>query len=157
MKLLLLAKLAEGETRCTPVDERPVVGTSTELGPPDTDAPAVKRCSLLFTVHNEILRENIEKEQQLASASAIQVHNYLSEVPIDRSQDPLAYWRLNESRFPHLAHLAPAYLSAPCTSTESERLFSLAGHVVNKKRSRLSGEKAEMLLFIKKNLPLMYK
>lgn len=152
-----MAKLAEGETRHTPVDERPVAGTSTDLRPPDTDAPASKRCSLLYAVHNEILNENTEKEQQLASPSAVQVQNYLSEIPINRSQNPLAYWKLNENRFPHLAPLARAYLSAPCTSIESERLFSLAGHVVDDKRSRLSGEKAEMLLLIKKNLPLMNK
>ena len=77
------------------MDETPVAGTSTELGPPDIDAPAAKRCSLLFAVHNEILKENIDKEQQLACPSAI---HSLSEVPIDRSQDPLAYWRLNENR-----------------------------------------------------------
>lgn len=88
MKLLLLAKLGEGNTRCTPVDENPS-GTSTELRPSDKDEPAAKRCSLLFAVHNEILKESIEKGHQLASPSAIQVQNYLSEVPIDRSQDPL--------------------------------------------------------------------
>ncbi|XP_013856587.1 zinc finger BED domain-containing protein 4, partial [Austrofundulus limnaeus] len=73
VKQLLLAKLAERETRCTPVDEEPVGGSSAELGPPDTDAPTAKRFSLLFAVHNEILQENIDKEQQLASPSAMQL------------------------------------------------------------------------------------
>lgn len=39
---------------------------------------------------------------------------------------------------------------------DSERLFSAAGHVMTKERNRLSCEKAEMLLFIKKNLPLIH-
>lgn len=96
-------------------------------------------------------------DEQLASPSAIQVQNYSSEVPLGRSQDPLFYWRLNENLFPHLALLARTYHSAPCTSIESERLFSLTRHVVDEKRSRLSGEKAETLFFIKKNLPLLLK
>nr|XP_023693584.1 zinc finger BED domain-containing protein 4-like [Paramormyrops kingsleyae] len=157
VKLLLLAKLEKLQPRCTAVDEKPVAGTSTGLETGDSDAPSGKRCSLLFEVHNEILKENTEKEQQLANQSALQVQSYLSEVPIDRSQDPLAYWKLNKNRFPHLALLAQVYLSAPWTSIESERLFSLAGHVVDEKRSRMSGDKAEKLLFIKKNLPLMNK
>ncbi|XP_077384322.1 uncharacterized protein LOC144022969 [Festucalex cinctus] len=82
---LLLAKLAEEETRCRPEDERPATETSTQPEPPDIEVPPAKRCSLLLSVHNEILKENIEKEQQLASPSAMQVQNYLSEVPIDRS------------------------------------------------------------------------
>lgn len=103
VKLLLLAKLEKLQPRCTHVDEKPVAGTSTGLETGDSDAPSGKRCSLLFEVHNEILKENTEKEQQLASQSALQVQSYLSELPIDRSQDPLAYWKLNKNRFPHLA------------------------------------------------------
>ncbi|KAJ4942888.1 hypothetical protein JOQ06_005400 [Pogonophryne albipinna] len=50
--------------------------------------------------------------------------------------------------------VARKYLSAPCTSTDSERLFSAASHVLDEKRNRLMADKAEKLLFIKKNLPL---
>ncbi|KAI5100194.1 hypothetical protein C0J45_9180 [Silurus meridionalis] len=57
-------------------------------------------------------------------------------------------------RFPDLAR---KYLSAPCTSTDSERLFSAAAHVLYVKRNRLHCDKAEMLLFIKKNLTLYRK
>jgi len=59
------------------------------------------------------------------------------------------------SRFPALAQAARKYLSAPCTSVDSERLFSAASHVVDEKRNRIMCEKAEMLLFVKKNLPML--
>ncbi|KAJ4922865.1 hypothetical protein JOQ06_021327 [Pogonophryne albipinna] len=52
------------------------------------------------------------------------------------------------------AKVARKYLSAPCTSTDSERLFSAASHVLDEKRNRLMADKAEKLLFIKNNLPL---
>ncbi|KAG1940260.1 zinc finger BED domain-containing protein 1-like [Pimephales promelas] len=78
-------------------------------------------------------------------------------VPIPRSDDPLAYWRSNHGCFPDLAKMARKYLSAPCTSTDSERLFSAAAHVLDEKRNRLHCDKADKLLFIKKNLPLYLK
>lgn len=68
---------------------------------------------------------------------------------------PLDYWKKNKCRFPDLAQLARKYLSAPCTSVDSERLFSAAANVMDEKRNRLRCEKAEMILFVKKNLPLV--
>ena len=47
------------------------------------------------------------------------------------------------------------YLSAPPTSVASERLFSLASRVFTDRRNRLAVKKADMLLFIKHNLPLI--
>ncbi len=48
--------------------------------------------------------------------------------------------------------LARKYLAAPATSIPTERLFSDAGLVYTKKRNKLSGKRAEMLLFLKINL-----
>jgi len=89
------------------------------------------------------------------SAAAQLIETYLAELPIARSDNPLDYWR--EDRFPLLARIARRYLSAPSTSPDSERLFSAASHVLNEKRNRLSCQKAEQLLFLKRNLPLLLK
>ena len=48
--------------------------------------------------------------------------------------------------------MARTYLSSHCTSVDSERLFSSAAHILTEERNRLEPKKAEMLLFIKKNL-----
>ena len=71
---------------------------------------------------------------------------------IQRKEFSLSYWRPNHLRFPKLAEMTRTYLSSPCTSVDSERLFSSAAHILTEERNRLEPKKAEMLLFIKKNL-----
>ncbi|XP_041641811.1 zinc finger BED domain-containing protein 4-like [Cheilinus undulatus] len=105
----------------------------------------------------EILQESAPNNRQMTSSTAQQLDGYLSEAPIPRSDNPLAYRRNNQGHFSDLAKMAHKDLSAPCTSTDSERLFSAAAHVLDEKRNRLHCDKAEKLLFIKKNLPLYLK
>ncbi|XP_060754404.1 zinc finger BED domain-containing protein 4-like [Neoarius graeffei] len=104
----------------------------------------------------EIIQES-DPDLRQPSATAQQLDCYLSEVLIPRNDDPLTYWRTNRGRFPELARMARRYLAAPCTSTDSERLFSAASNVLDERRNRLTCDKAEKLLFIKKNLPLFLK
>ncbi|XP_038155660.1 E3 SUMO-protein ligase ZBED1-like [Cyprinodon tularosa] len=108
----------------------------------------------LQKMYEEILHENATNELNHSQADQ-QIQAYLSEPTIPRSESPLDYWRSNKIRFPQLALLARKYLSSPCTSVDSERLFSAAANVIDEKRNRLGCEKAEMLLFVKKNLPLV--
>ncbi|XP_049926247.1 zinc finger BED domain-containing protein 4-like [Epinephelus moara] len=122
----------------------------------NTDEPAEKmpRPGSLSSMLGEIMQE--ERPQQ-ATAAMSQLNLYLSEPVISRDADPLAYWRANQDRFSALTIAARAYLSAPCTSVDSERLFSAASNILDDRRSRLSAKKVEMLLFVRKNLPLMHK
>ncbi|KAM4559372.1 zinc finger BED domain-containing protein 4 [Odontesthes bonariensis] len=119
-----------------------------------TEAESAPSLSDMF---DEILQENDPDPPRQTSATAQQLDCYLSEVLIPRSDDPLTYWRTNRGRFPALARMARRYLAAPCTSTDSERLFSAASNVLNERRNRLTCDKAEKLLFVKKNLPLFLK
>ncbi len=125
-----------------------------------TEAPARKmpcRASSLLAMHNEILEENSEVIKDTGSHTALEIQRYLSEAQIPRSEQPLVYWRTNKSHFPALAEVAQAYLSAACTNVYSERLFSSASHVLDEKRNRLTCDKAEMLLFVKKNSHALLK
>ena len=65
------------------------VDTSASRPTPDqpSEEPAAKTASLLLSVHDEILREcaSNEEEQLLCSPSSVQLHHYLSELPIKRS------------------------------------------------------------------------
>ena len=49
------------------------------------------------------------------------------------------------------------FLCAPCTSVESERLFSAVSLIIDEHRSRLTPEHVEMITFVKKNLPIMLR
>ena len=66
--------------------------------------------------------------------------------------NPLIWWRDNEKYFPRLSQLARKYLYVPATSVPSERVFSVAEHVVNEKRSSLLPENVNMLVFFCANL-----
>lgn len=61
-----------------------------------------------------------------------------------RNESALRYWR-NGTQIPM------------CTSTDSERLFSSASHILDEKRNRLSCNKAETLIFVKKNMHITEK
>ena len=69
--------------------------------------------------------------------------------------NPLQYWKNNEKSKITLSRLARKYLCAPAGSVPSERLFSTAALIADDRRNRLLPEKVEMLLFLKKNLPLI--
>ena len=66
--------------------------------------------------------------------------------------DALVWWKMNSKRFPILARLAKRYLCVPATSIPAERIFSTARLVVSNKRSSLTPENADMLIFVNKNL-----
>lgn len=130
---------------------------------PPEDSPIAKKARKenkqapsLFDMFDEVLQENLSHGFRITPTMP-QMDAYIAETPIERNQNPLQYWRVNQARFPALAQTARKYLSAPCTSTDSERLFSSASNVLDSKRNRLHCEKAEKLLFIKKNLPLFLK
>jgi hypothetical protein len=50
------------------------------------------------------------------------------------AQDPLDWWRLHQDEYPVLKHLAFALLATPASTSAIERIFSIAGNVVNQER-----------------------
>jgi hypothetical protein len=60
---------------------------------------------------------------------------------------------VNESRFPALTGVVRRYLGAPFTSVAVKRLLSSADHVFTDQRNRLAAGRAEMIVFLKRNLP----
>ncbi|XP_061788096.1 zinc finger BED domain-containing protein 4-like [Nerophis lumbriciformis] len=114
--------------------------------------------SSLGSFFDEILEESCAaspSEQQITPGALFQLESYLSEPPAGRKSNPFHYWRDNQSRLPALAATASKFLSAPCTSVESERLFSTASLIIDEHRSRLTPEHLEVLVFVRKNLPIM--
>ena len=69
-----------------------------------------------------------------------------------KTVSPLSWWQNHKGELPHLAHLANKYLSAPPSSVESERLFSIGGMTYSTRRSKLLPETGEKLIKLCFNL-----
>ena len=68
---------------------------------------------------------------------------YLREERAPQATRPLNWWREHHHRFPVLRHLAFEILAAPASSSADERIFSMAGNVVNDERPNTIEESAE--------------
>ena len=62
------------------------------------------------------------------------------------------WWKSHEQDFPKLAIMAKHYLCIPATSAASERNFSIAGLLLQERRSCLKVDNVDDLLFLHKNL-----
>lgn len=65
--------------------------------------------------------------------------------------NPLDWWRLHNEKYPNIWRMASCVLAIPATSAPSERVFSAAGNIVNKKRVRLKPETLDLLIFLRGN------
>ena len=63
----------------------------------------------------------------------------------------LGWWKQYESQLPLMARVAKSILCTPATSSPSERLFSKAGMLINKKRANLKLSKVDMMLYLNTN------
>ena len=61
----------------------------------------------------------------------------ISPSPLEKTTDPLKYWRTHEQKWPNLAILASRYLAITASSAPVERLFSIADKVLRPERASL--------------------
>ena len=76
---------------------------------------------------------------------------YLQQKQIKLKDEPLKWWSVNEVILPVLAQIARKHLSIPAASVPSEKLFSDAGNHISARRTRLSPELVNKMLFLKRN------
>ena len=145
-----------------------VDGTANAASAGNTPQYTGRKGSLLATL-SDIVHEKIEEnsgghtEQQPGRPDVVskgqEITAYLSEpvLPV-RSPDGKAnleeltrYWYRHKNEWPALTRLALSYLSCPPSSVTSERVFSLAGNIVAKKRCALLPGNIGKLAFIKFN------
>ncbi|XP_003442878.1 zinc finger BED domain-containing protein 1 [Oreochromis niloticus] len=65
---------------------------------------------------------------------------YKAEPKIDIEECPLQWWLKREGAHARLAPIACKYLSTPATTVPCERLFSLSGHIIQKRSASLSSD-----------------
>ncbi len=105
---------------------------------PAASEPPKKRLALLLALESS----SDEEEDYLESY----VERYKTEPTIDTEDCPQQWWSNHEGAHSMMARLARKYLATPATSVPCERLFSLSGHVVNKKRASLASENVNRLV-----------
>ena len=93
-----------------------------------------------------------EREQTSKEKMRDEVEEYLKLPTIDPEMNPLKWWKLHATDFPVISKLAWKYLCICASSSPSERVFSLSGHIVSRKRNSLKPDKVNMLVFLAYNL-----
>ena len=106
---------------------------------PSEDGPPKKKMNLLLEIGSD---SESEEEREVQPDRAL--HRYRAE-PITEDC-PLKWWASHAGAHATLASLARKYLATPASSVPCERLFSLAGHVVQKKRAALLPENVDKLV-----------
>ena len=122
-----------------------------------TSPPPAKRLKGLAAVLKHIEQEEghtAHSSDTLTPSQRIEkeISSYLKFPAVESDTDPLAWWKREQGRFPNLAYLAKKYLCICGTSVPSERVFSTAGHIASKSRSRLLPQNVSKLLFLSKNI-----
>lgn len=113
---------------------------------------APKSLGDLFNKRKPVSGDRLSNEENSKSKASAELESYCSCATIEGKANPLEWWRVNELIFPNLAVLAKKYLSICATSVSSERLFSLSGHIVSKKRTSLSTDHVNQMVFLASNL-----
>lgn len=114
--------------------------------------------SSLGSVFDEILQEQQAEARSVSKTAAdVQMQTYLSLQTTPMRSNPLHFWKEHVQQFPSLAAVARKFLCAPCTSVDSERLFSVVSNILDEKRSRLTADRVEMMVFLKRNMHFMHK
>lgn len=139
------------ESNRSAVDEIEIETDSAAEMPPSTKN--AKGEWELFELISDVMHTKSDVSQptlSLQQKSVAEVAMYLSEPEV--AENPLLWWKLNSFWYPMLSTLGKKYLAIPATSVPSERAFSAAGHIVNKKRACLQPSSVNMVVFLSENL-----
>jgi hypothetical protein len=117
-----------------------------ESSDPPAKKPRIDFAKLLANRVNENETNNIDQSIQ------IEFEKYLNELNVDMTANVFEWWHHRKGIYPRLHGLMLKYLIIPATSAASERVFSTAGLILEDRRSRLSDEHVNMLIFLYKNL-----
>jgi len=80
-----------------------------------------------------------------------QQRNELAEyvnIKIAKDVDMMEFWKDNRALLPQLFKVACRILCVPASSSASERVFSTAGRLLEKRRTNLSPDSTKSLLFL---------
>uniref|UniRef100_A0A8C1D0C7 Uncharacterized protein n=2 Tax=Cyprinus carpio TaxID=7962 RepID=A0A8C1D0C7_CYPCA len=140
------------DLKCLPKDERNEVwaslskllmaqspGKQESKKTTDQQPPKKRRISVLLVSSDS---ESDEEEESIEQC----LNRYKAEPKLHMEGCPLQWWKKREATHARLAPIACKYLSTPATTVPCERLFSLSGHIIQKKRATLSPDNVNRLV-----------
>lgn len=105
----------------------------------------------MWSYYSQLMIPSTSTEQSYSLSPEEEINAYLAETLLPPSADIFKYWKDNK-KYQNLKKLSKKFLITPPSTVISERLFSTAGIIADKKRSRLDPERVRMLVFLNKNL-----
>ena len=121
----------------------PSPGTSVDSDVPDCHSPPAKK-RRVFDFKDLCDPEDDQQQSRNELAEYVNLKSA-------QDSDILQFWKDNRLLFPKLFQVANRVLCIPATSSASERVFSLAGRTLEKRRARLSSDTVNGLLFLHSN------
>ena len=113
------------------------------------EPPRKAACLDTSAVTSDDYLHDLFASPQLSSSSCTpEVTAYISDPADMVVTNVLKFWKLKELSWPRLATVARILLGVPATSTFSERSFSVVGHTLEERRSTLSLDHVDGLLFV---------
>jgi hypothetical protein len=98
--------------------------------------------------------QNQNKDDQCLSIEQV-LTSYLELSNVIISTDVFEWWNTKKNKYYRFKYyrykLSKRYLFTPARSASSERVFSTAGYIIDEKRTRLTGDHVDALVFLKTN------
>lgn len=108
------------------------------------------------TVSNQTIPKSTcwDKYKSVPPESGVEteMEMYFKTASLSAEENLLDWWRHHKKYFPTMAKLAQKLLAIPASNTSSEKVFSIAGHTIQKRRTCLSPIAIDNLLFLHSNL-----
>ncbi|XP_040580767.1 zinc finger BED domain-containing protein 4 [Lepeophtheirus salmonis] len=115
----------------------------------DSHAEIPSNCSVLEAM-NLILSSGDDENDETSFPSYKEIKMYHTEKIIKgTNEDTLKWWDEKRNNYPNLLKVVRSYLCCPPSSVPNAAL------IYDEKRKRLSADKVQKILFLKKNLPLL--
>jgi hypothetical protein len=105
-----------------------------------------------FHGYDEFIARRQQQQLPLRSGSSTEVDQWFREPCLLRTATPeeqKAYMQSKAYDFPIITQMALDFMAIPATSAPSERIFSQAGNLISKKRTRISSENVRYVLCLR--------
>jgi len=123
----------------------------------DTEGPTKEDDSEEIEPEEELLKAVCEEEFDRFMKKTVSLRLRKKKQEGGEYNDPLAWWKEEQAKYPTIARLAREFLAIPATSAPSERVWSRAAQVLTHKRSKIKSALSERIMFIRENSSLLHK